>query len=65
MKFYWPEGPTEVILKMGDKARGITQKNLRPVSCSLTPMEVRNYLQDRGPDQLHAYLHILEMALRK
>ena len=68
MKFYWPEGPTEVILPMGSKVRGIQQKGLRPISCCLSPSEVREFLVDRqddGVERLHAYLHLCEMALRK
>jgi len=63
VKFYWYREAFQLEHKFGKQVRGMTYHNVRPDSCSLSPAEVRQYLQDCGPDKLHNYLRMLEMAL--
>ncbi len=64
MKFYWPEGPTAVLMKMGDQVRGMQQKGLRPESVTFEPEELIRFLSVYGPDKMSTYLNICQMALR-
>lgn len=63
MIFHWQNEDIEV--EFGTRIRGMQRNGHRPNQCSLNPKEVWRYLHANGEYKLAAYLHTIEMALKK
>ena len=68
MKFTWmPEEQGmmgyEMELPMGACVRGLHRKNVRPMTCAISPAEMLKFMQDHKPAVVRDYLHRVNCTL--